>query len=304
MDIINARKSLGSKIFDFINITVMTIFSVIMLYPLVYVLSISISNSEAVTLGKVFLWPVGFDLTAYKIALVNPDIWNAYKNTLIYVVLGTTITIMLNTMAAYPLSVKQFYGRKYITVYFTVTMFFSGGLIPTYLLISRLGMIDTIWVMVIPTSVTAWNIIVFRTNFQGIPESLIEAAKMEGANSFRIYLQIVIPLSKPIIATISLFTVVGIWNNFFQALIYLNDNRMIPLQNYLRTLIISANFESQSIEENLEAITLMGSGKSIVGLMESIKMAAILVSLGPILLVYPFVQKYFVKGVLVGAIKG
>ena len=298
------RKSRKSKIFDIFNVTFLLIFSAIMLYPLLYVLSVSISSSEAVTYGQVFLWPVGFDLTAYKITIMNPDIWNAYKNTIVYVVLGTIATLLFTTMAAYALSRKNLYGRTVIMLFFTITMFFSGGMIPSYILISRLNLIDTIWVMTIPAAVGAWNIIIFRTNFQGLPTELIEAAQIDGARHFLIYRSVVLPLSKPIIATIGLFTVVAKWNDFFTALLYINDIKMIPLQNYLRSLIVNAQFESQNIEESLSIITVSGTGKNISGLMESIKMAAIIVSLGPILMAYPFVQQYFVKGVLVGSVKG
>ncbi len=298
------RKSIKSRIFDIFNVTGLLIFSAIMLYPLLYVLSVSISDSQAVTYGEVFLWPVGFDLTAYRITVMNPDIWNAYKNTIIYVILGTLATLVFTTMAAYSLSRKELYGRTGIMLFFTITMFFSGGMIPSYILISKLNMIDTIWVMTIPMAVGAWNIIIFRTNFQGLPTELIEAAQIDGARHFLIYRSVVIPLSKPIIATIGLFTVVAKWNDFFTALLYINDIKMIPLQNYLRSLIVNAQFESQNMEESLDIITSAGSGKNVSGLMESIKMAAIIVSLGPILMAYPFVQKYFVKGVLVGSVKG
>ena len=300
MDLV--KRTACSKIFDWINVGFLLLFSIIMLYPLVYVISIAVSDSNAVTLGKVVIWPVGFDLTAFRITLVNPSIWNAYKNTVIYVALGTGLTLFLNTMAAYPLSRKQFYGRKVLMVYFAVTMFFGGGLIPAYLLINKLQMINTIWVMIIPSSVTAWNIILFRTNFQAIPESLIESVQIDGGNAFQIYYHVILPLSKPIIATIALFTMVAKWNDFFTALIYINDIHMIPLQNYLRSLIVESNYEE--FRDGITFISSQGSGKNSTGLMESVKMAAIIVSLGPILLTYPFVQKYFVKGVLIGSIKG
>lgn len=302
MTMIKYKRTLSTRLFDWFNLTALFIFSCIMIYPLIYVFSISLSDPGAVTHGEVFLWPVGFDLTAYKITIGNGTIWNAYKNTLIYVSLGTILVLIFNTLVAYPLSRKNFYGRKTIMIYFSITMFFSGGLIPTYLLINKLHMIDTLWVMLIPGSVSAWSIILFRTNFSGIPESIIESVKIDGGSEFLIYRKIILPLSKPIIATICLFTVVGKWNNFFTALIYLNDPSKIPLQNYLRTLIISSNVEN--VQDDINILMRHGSSKNISGLIESIKMAAILVSLGPILLAYPFVQKYFVKGALVGSIKG
>lgn len=302
MTMLNHKRSFKTKLFDWFNITMLLFFSCVMLYPLIYVFSISISDPLAVTHGSVFLWPVGFDTTAYRITIGNGTVWNAYKNTIIYVSLGTLIVLLLNTLAAYPLSRKNFYGRKVIMIFFSITMFFSGGLIPTYLLISKLKMIDTIWVMLIPGAVGAWNIIIFRTNFSNIPEALIESVKIDGGSEFLVYRKIILPLSKPIIATICLFTVVAKWNNFFTALIYITDSAKLPLQNYLRTLIVSSNMEN--IQNDINLIMTQGGSRGMPGLMESIKMAAIVISLGPILLAYPFVQKYFVKGVLVGSIKG
>jgi len=273
-----------------------------MIYPLLYVVAVSVSDSYAVTLGSVWLWPVGLDFTAYGITFTDPDIWIAYKNTVVYAALGTLTVLVVNTMIAYSLAQKEFFLRKIITIFYMITMFFSGGLIPTYLLISNLGMLDTLWVMIIPGCASAWTIIIFRTNFQQLPESLIDSAKIDGANAFTIYRRIILPMSIPIIATIALFNVVGIWNSYFGALIYLSENSRIPLQLFLRSLIVSAKFESQNMAESIAQQTQMGKGTP--GLMESIKMAAIIVSLGPILLAYPFIQKYFVKGVLIGSIKG
>ncbi|MDW7656889.1 MAG: carbohydrate ABC transporter permease [Bacillota bacterium] len=296
------KKTPGEKAFDFINIFALILFSFTMLYPLVYVFSVSISDPRAVSLGQVVLFPVGFDLTAYKIIALNKYLWQSYRNTILYVVLGTVFVLLLNTMAAYPLSRKDFYGKKILTIYFTITMFFGGGLIPTYLLINALGMLDTVWVMVLPGAVGAWSIIIFRTNFKNIPDSMIESVEIDGGNAFQIFIRIILPLSKPILATIALFSVVDIWNEYFNGLIYLSKRDLIPLQNYLRSLIVTSNFEDFSRDP-----VYMRAGLDQVatgGLAEAIKMAAIIVSLGPILLAYPFIQKYFVKGTLVGSIKG
>lgn len=298
------KNNLGSKIFDWFNVIFLLIFSFTMLYPLMYVFSVSISDNKAVALGLVKLFPKGFDLTAFRITFINPEIWRAYYNTVLYSVTGTFIILLFNTMTAFPLSRKNFYGRNIITIYFTLTMFFSGGLIPTYLLISNLKMINTIWAIILPVSVGAWNIIIFRTNFQGIPESLIESVKIDGGRAWTIFFRVVLPLSKPIIATIALFSIVFHWNNFFGPLIYLNSNSKLPLQNYLRSLIITDFFDSGHMQSQLADSVLDRGEGSIPGLLESIKMAAILVSIGPILLAYPFVQKYFVRGILVGSIKG
>ncbi len=280
------------------------LFSFVMLYPLLYVFSVSVSDLHAIMLGKVKLFPVGFQLKAYRITFINPDIWRAYGNTILYSVTGTFLVLLLNSLTAFVLSYRDLYGRNVLTVFFVVTMFFSGGLIPTYLLISRLGMIDTIWAIILPAAVGPWYIVIFRTNFEQIPRSLIEAAEMDGARSWMVYLRVILPLSKPILATIALFSLVGHWNNFFGPLIYLSSNRKMPLQVYLRSLIVTPTFESAHMAGAWSDMILQGEQAHMAGLLEAIRMAAILVSLGPILLVYPFLQRYFVKGVLVGSFKG
>lgn len=298
------EKDFGSRLFDLLNHVFLFAFGFVMLYPMLNVFNISISDHQAVMLNKVKLFPVGFDPAAYRITLINPDIWRAYLNTIIYSATFTFLSLLLNSMVAFPLSIRGLPGRKFVTVYITITMFFSGGLIPTYLLITGIGLMDTMWAIVLPGSVGAWSIIIFRTNFQTIPDSLVDSASIDGARGWSIYLRIILPLSKPILATLGLFAIVAQWNNFFGPLLYISTNAKLPLQNYLRTLIVDQTFEGGHLAFQLLDNALRGEGSSTPGLLEAIRMAAIIVSLGPILLVYPFIQRYFVKGVLIGSIKG
>jgi putative aldouronate transport system permease protein len=298
------ERDFASRLFDIANYLFLAAFGFAMLYPMLNVFNISISDHQAIMLGEVKLFPVGFDLTAYRITLLNPDIWRAYFNTILYSAAFTVLSLLLNSMVAFPLSIPSLPGRKLVTIYITLTMFFSGGLIPTYLLISGIGLMDTMWAIVLPTSVGAWNIIIFRTNFQTLPDSLVDSASIDGARGWSIYFRIILPLSKPILATIGLFSIVGQWNNFFGPLLYLNTSAKLPLQNYLRSLIVTQTFEGGHMAFQLLDNTLRGEGSNTPGLLEAIKMAAIIVSLGPILLVYPFIQRYFVKGVLIGSLKG
>lgn len=298
----NYDKSPGSRLFDIFNIIAMLIISFVMLYPFLYVISVSFSDLKAIRMGLVKLWPVGFDLTAYKICLANPDIWRAYYNTIIYTASGTFITVLLTAITAYPLAIKNFYGKKVITIFFTITMFFGGGLIPTYLLIMGLGFIDKIWAIIIPGALSMWNIIIFRTNFQQLPDSIYESAFVDGARRWTILFRIILPLSKPIIATIALFSMVGFWNSFYNPLIYLNSVSKFPLQVYLRNLLITRSMTMGYIDSAIQA--QRGKAEDTSGLLTAIQMATIVISIGPIILVYPFAQKYFVKGMLVGSIKG
>ena len=298
----NNDNSIGSRIFDVFNVIFLILVAFVTLYPFLYIISVSISDLYAVKMGKVKIWPVGLDFTAYKICLQNPDIWRAYLNTILYTATGTGLTVLMSSMTAYPLSKRELYGKKVIMIYIVITMFFSGGLIPTYLLILQLHMVNTIWALILPGAVSAWNVILFRTNFKQLPDALFDSAYCDGARAWTIYVKIILPLSKPIIATIALFSMVGFWNGFFQPLIYLNDVNKYPLQIYLRSLLIQKSFNSGYIDSAIRASR--GRVENQSGLMTAIQMASIMISLGPILLIYPYAQKYFVKGVLVGSIKG
>lgn len=269
----------------------------IVLYPLVFVLSASFSNPNLVIEGQVWLLPKGFNLNAYRQVFMDQMILTGYKNTILYTVVGTVVNLFLTVLLAFPLSRKDLPGRNWVMFFVTFTMFFHGGLIPTYILIKNLKLIDSFWVMVFPTAISTYNMIVMRTYFQNsIPFELMESAFIDGCNNFRLLWSIVLPLSKPILAVIGLFYAVGHWNAFFNAMIYFNDEMKYPLQLILRNILLQNQFE----EMGTDVFDLQDR----VLLAESIKYAVIVVSSLPVLLLYPFIQRYFVKGVMIGALKG
>jgi putative aldouronate transport system permease protein len=275
---------------------ILGVLMVITLYPFLYTLSSSISDPYAVAKRQVVLWPKGFSLVSYKMVLNNSEIYQYYYNTLWYVVVGTTINVFMTLIAAYPLSRRKFFLRNQIMMFIAFTMFFSGGLIPTFLLVRGLGLYNTRWAIVLPTAVEVWNIIITRTYMQStIPDSLCESATIDGANDLAILWKIVLPLSKPIIAVILLFSAVAHWNSFFPALIYLSDKSLHPMQLFLRRVLLI-------VSEELVASAQGTSERSVIG--EQIRYTVIMVTIIPIICVYPFLQKYFVKGVMIGAIKG
>ena len=293
------KKKLFPPVFDFVLYTLMTLLTASFLYPFIYVLSVSVSDSYAVAQNSVRLLPIGFDIKAYQHVLRDDTIFRAYMNTVLYSAIGTIITLVLTCLAAYPMAMKNLYGKPVIIVFFAIPMFFGGGLIPFYLLIRDLHILNTIWAIVVPGAVGMWNIVIVRTYFQTIPESIQESAHMDGASHWRVLLQLIIPLSKPVIAVMIMFRAVGLWNEFFAPLMFLSGTEKMPLQVVLRTLIVSRNTSQQSIMTNTAASTEVDP----FGLRQKIKMAAVIVSIGPIIAVYPFLQKYFVKGVMIGAIK-
>ena len=289
------HETLGDKLFRLIRNVILLFFCVIVLYPVIFVISASFSNPLSVMKNEVVLLPKGFTLIGYEKVFSNPDVWNSYKNTIIYTTVGTALNVILTSTGAFALSRKDFKGRNFWTFYITFTMFFSGGIIPMYLLIKQLNLYDTFWVMILPGAISAWNMIIMRTFFQSnVPMELQEAAIIDGCNDLVIFLKIALPLSMPIIAIMTLFYGVDHWNSFFGAMLYLSDRDKFPLQLILREILLQ-NISSGNVEGP-------AADQQIVG--ESIRYALIIVATVPILLVYPFIQKYFVKGVLIGAIKG
>lgn len=267
-------------------------------YPLIYVLSASFSSGNAVSAGRVVLWPVDFSLEGYKAVFNKSDIWPAYLNTILYTVVGTFINVAMVMIAAYPLSRSDLKGRNVVMVLFTFTMFFGGGMIPFYILLTQLHMIDTFWVMVVPGALSVYNMIIARTFIQSsIPGELFEAASIDGCSDTRYFFEILLPLSKAIIAVLALFSAVGHWNSYFNAMMYLNTRSKMPLQIVLREILIMNQIDYSTVGDP-ELILKMGN------LGDVLKYALIVVSTVPILCVYPFVQKYFVKGVIIGSIKG
>ncbi|MFS0857620.1 MULTISPECIES: carbohydrate ABC transporter permease [Paenibacillus] len=291
-------ESRGDRIFNVINHFLLIIITLIVIYPLVFVLSASFSDPQAVLRGEMFLWPKGINLHSYEKIFQNKDILRGYTNTLIYTSVGTLINLVMTILAAYPLSRKDFIGRNAIMALFVFTMFFSGGLIPTYMLIKNLGMLNTFWVMIIPNAVSIWNIIIMRTFFQqSIPNELHEAATIDGCSNIQTLTRIILPLSMPIIAVTILFYAVGHWNAFFNAMLYLSDKDKFPLQLILREILIQGQTNDMVKMSTESAIKQQRE-------VEGIKYAVLVVANIPVLLLYPFLQRYFVKGVMIGAIKG
>ncbi|WP_445479457.1 carbohydrate ABC transporter permease [Lysinibacillus irui] len=291
------KESKGDRAFTIFNYIFLAIVAAVVLYPLIFVLSASLSNPEYVISGDIWLWPKEFTVEAYQKVFQNPDIINGFVNTLKYTFFGTLLNIFMTICAAYPLSRRNLKGKGFIMAFMVFTMFFSGGLIPTYLLIRDLGMINTFWVMIIPNAVAVWNIIIMRTFFQSIPYELEESAMIDGAGNFRILWSIVLPLSLPVMAVMVLFYAVGHWNSYFQALIYLQDQDKFPLQLILRQILIQGQADDM-IKATSESF--LAQKLSVEGL----KYAVLIVANLPMLMLYPFLQRYFVKGVMIGSLKG
>lgn len=290
------KETRGDKIFRVVIAIILLFVNAIMLYPFILIISLSISDPEAVLRGEVTFLPKGFSGRAYEKMITTPNFIKSYGNTILYATVGTIITLALTALTAFPLSVTKFRSKKFLNVYYMITMFFYGGMIPTFLVVRGLGIIDTLWAMVLPGALTAYNIMIFRSFFQGIPESLHESAYIDGANDWRVLFSIILPLSKPVIATIALFTIVRHWNSFFNALLYLNTPDKYPLQMILRNILTGAeqlNKDSGAFE------TLAQSSVT-----ESLKDASIIITTLPVICIYPFIQRYFVKGVMIGSVKG
>lgn len=293
------RNFWGDTAFDILNTLFMCFIMLIMLYPMLNVLAVSLSSPQAITAGRVSFYPKGFNIEGYKYIFSDPKLFIGYRNSVFYAVSSTALMLLVTSLVAYALSLKHFVLRKFFTVFLSITMFFSGGMIPTYLLMRSIGFLNTIWVMIIPGCVSACNVFVFRTFFQQQPLELRESAYMDGANDFLIWLRIIIPLSKPIFATYGLFHIVGTWNSWFGALLYLTREDLHPIQMFLRKIVI--NMDQGSGYSDSARSMLMMEGKFNP---QNIQMATIIIVMVPILCIYPFVQRYFVKGALIGAIKG
>jgi len=286
------------KIFYIITYSILTIIFIAVLYPVIYVLSASFSSGDAIMGGKVVLFPVDFTFEGYKTVFNTPDIYTGFRNSLFYTVAGTAINVTLTVLAAYVLSRDDLPGRNGIMFFFAFTMYFSGGLIPTYMVIRELKMMNTVWAVLIPGAVGAYYVIMARTFIQSnIPKELLEAARMDGCSDFKYLTAVVLPLSKAIIAVLLLFYGVANWNSYFEPMIYLNSKELYPLSLFLRQILILDNIDTSTITDPELQIQLA----KMAGV---IKYALIIVSTVPVLVVYPFVQKYFVKGVMIGSVKG
>lgn len=292
------KESSGDRIFSVVNYVILLLFLLTILYPLIYIASASFSDPSAVIAGKVRLWPIHPTLAGYEAVFKHKLIWSSFRNTVFYTVFGTIINVVMTLLAAYPLSRKDCYGRNAVMMLFVFTTLFSGGLIPSYLLVKDLGMLNTVWAMLIPGALSVWNVIITRTYFQTtIPEEMLEAAQLDGCNDFKFVWKIVIPLSGPIIAVITLFYAVGHWNQFFNSLIYLKKQSLYPLQLILREILIQNDANALMLSDVKEEAQKEA-------LRTLLKYSLIVVSTFPLLIVYPFVQKHFVKGVMIGSLKG
>lgn len=293
------KKITQDKVVYFINYVLLVLLLVIVLYPIIYIISCSFSSGSALMAGRVRLLPVEFTFDSYKAVFKYQSIWSGYKNSVIYTIVGTLISIVFTLFAAYPLSRDDFRGQKLFTGLFLFTMMFSGGLIPTYLLVRNLKLIDTMWAIVLPGAVSAYNMIVARTFFkQTIPKELMEAAEMDGCSDFKFFSRIVIPLSTPIVAVLCLWVAVSLWNSYFNPMIYINSEDKYPLQLVLRRILLMSqvNLNSSSVDPQVIAKNQY--------LSEMLKYGTIIISTLPLMVIYPFVQKYFVKGVMIGSVKG
>ena len=298
----NARED---RVFYALDYVLLTLAFVIVIYPLIYIISSSFSDARDVLTGRVWLLPVNPNLDGYKAVFEYGEVWLGYGNSIFYTVFGTIYNVAMTMIVAYPLSRKDFVGRSPIMFLFTFTMFFHGGLIPTYLLIRSLGMIDTRAVLIIPWAIAVWNVIITRTYLQStIPGDLYEAARVDGASNTRMFWHIVLPLSGPIIAVITLFYAVNHWNTYFNALIYIRDDNLRPLQLILREILIQNSMnilDDMMADMTAEQLEQMTRREFLVALLQY---SLIVVATVPVLIMYPFVQKHFIKGVMIGSLKG
>ncbi len=280
----------SEKVFDVVITVVMGVIAVLFLLPLLNVLACSFSSPDKVVAGEVGLIPVEFTLDGYKKVFANDSLIRGFLNSLLYTFLGTVIQVTLQMLCAYPLSRRDFKGRKFLNIFLTLTMFISGGMIPTYLLISKLQMLDTMWAIIIPGCVSVSNIIVIRTYMStSIPNELQEAARIDGCSDFQIFLRVILPLCRPILFVMVLYAIVGYWNNYFNALLYIQSTDLYPLQRVLQDMLVSNGNSLGGGDPNLQ---------------EQLKYVTIVVSSLPLLIIYPFFQKYFEKGVVMGGVKG
>jgi len=286
------------RVFSITNYVVLFLFLLAVAYPMIYVVSASFSSPSAVTAGKVWLWPVDLSMDGYDAVFKSDRIWVGFRNSLFYASVGTLVNVVMTILAAYPLSRKDFAGRNVVMFLFVFTLLFGGGLIPTYLVVKQTGLLNTVWAMIIPGALSVYNVIITRTFFQAtIPDELLEAAQMDGCSDFRFVRDVVIPLSGPIIAVNALFYAVGHWNAFFNALIYLTNPNLFPLQLVLREILVQENYDPAAMRD----ITEMFRRQELARVL---KYALIVVATVPVLAIYPFVQKHFVRGVLIGSLKG
>jgi putative aldouronate transport system permease protein len=290
------RISTGEKIFYAINYLILSLASLSCILPILHIISLSLSSAESITMGQVGLWPVEFTAEAYRKLVSGTDVLGAFRNSVLITLVGTALNMVFTVLTAYPLSKQYFYARRFFTLAIVFTMLFTAGLIPNYLLIKSLGLVNTYGSLWLPGLISAYNLLIVRTFFENIPEELEDAARIDGCGEWRLIIQMVLPLSLPVIATIALFYGVGHWNAFFNVLIYINDSSKFNLSVLVQNMIRSQSLMSELAQLDPDAFRNLTP--------EAIKSAGIIVMVLPMLIIYPFLQKYFVKGVLIGSIKG
>ena len=296
----NINQGKGYRIFSVFNILLMILICLMIIFPLYYMLIVSISDGAAIMSGQVNFLPVGFSLRAYRAAFKDANFIKSYWNTVVITACGTTVNLLMTTLFAYPLSRSDLMGRKLLMKIAVFTMFFTGGMIPSYMLVNSLGMNNTYWALILPGAINVYNATIMRTFFEGIPMDMTEAAYVDGANDVRILWQVILPLSKPILFTLLLFYAVGHWNGFFSALLYLSNKSTYPIQMFVRSVVFSGDTLAMSMA-SYNSSTEMGAEMLSE---EGAKYAIILLSMVPILVVFPFVSRYFKSGVMIGAVKG
>jgi putative aldouronate transport system permease protein len=289
------KVSKSYRLFQIINVTILLVIIAATLYPFLYVVATSFSSEAFVRSGKVSIFPLGFTTVTYKEVIAEKHFWMGYKNTIIYTILATAFSLFMTTIFAYALSKKRLLGRGFFLGFAVFTMFFGGGLIPNYLLIRTLGMRNTIWSVIVPGAISTYNLLVMKSFFESMPKELEEAASVDGLGTYGLLVKIILPLSMPILATMTLFYAVGNWNAWFGAFLYMDKREMFPVTLYLRNIIAGA-------QQTATASTL--DNEKISQIAATIKSATIVLTVLPILCVYPFIQKYFVTGVMIGSVKG
>ncbi|MDC3416904.1 carbohydrate ABC transporter permease [Aquibacillus salsiterrae] len=289
------KESAQYKLFKVFNVVVLLLIVYFTLFPFLSIVAQSFSSEVYIKAGEVSLIPKGFNVETYKVIMSDSIFWINYKNTVVYTVVGTAISLVLSTLMAYPLAKKRLKGRNFLLMFVVFTMFFNGGLIPNYVLINKLGFGNTMWAIVIPTAISVFNLLIMKTFFENIPDELEEAAVMDGSNTFGILMKIVLPLSKPILATMTLFYAVTHWNSWFPAFLYFSDKELFPVSIYLRNLIKGAESSLTSGATSADNLNQISS---------NIKSVTMVLTVLPILCVYPYIQKYFVSGVMLGSVKG
>ncbi len=293
------RRGAGARAFDALNIVLMLLLCALFLYPLLNMLSISMSDSYAVLRAEVTFYPRGLDLSSYQLIFANRDLWNSIGNSVFVALVGCFCSLLLTSLAAYPLAFGDFYGKRLFNLLILFTMWFNSGIIPTFLTIRTLGLHNSLWALIINAMLAAYNVVIVRSYFQSVPISIVESARIDGANDFLILFRLIIPLSKPVLATVALWIIVGHWNDYLNALLFLAERKNYTLQLVLKELVLNAEASIHNISVASDSTT---SGAAALG--QQMRNGVLVVSMIPMIAVYPFVQRYFVSGVMLGSVKG